>query len=61
MTGEKPKAEPLADPQARHLLATGAEAEALEAEYQERIEKAYRPEFLAWAKEFVERIKAQAG
>jgi hypothetical protein len=56
MTGEKPKAEPLADPQARHLLATGAEAE-----YQERIEKAYRPEFLAWAKEFVERIKAQAG
>jgi hypothetical protein len=49
------------DPQARALLSTGAEAEALEAEYQERIEKAYGPEFLAWADEFVERIKAQAG
>jgi hypothetical protein len=45
MTGEKPKAKPLADPQARVLLSTGAEAEALEAAWQARVHASYSADF----------------
>lgn len=54
MTGEK-----LADPQARHLLATGAEAEALEAAFQARIEKAYSAEFHRKMDAYIDAIVAE--
>ena len=44
--------------QGRCLMATGAEAEALEAAFQARIEKAYGAEFLAWCDELVAEIIA---
>lgn len=44
-SGEKPKAEPLADPQARCLMATGEEARALEAEWQAHLKSIWSAEF----------------
>ena len=48
MTGE-----PLDDPQARCLMATGAEAEVLEAEWQAHLKTIWSADFHAWCDELV--------